>query len=227
MLAILQPTKMTIKVDLQCHRCYKKIKKILCGIPQVQDQNYDQAKNTVTITLAGGSPECVRQKILSKGRCFVQGVDILPEEKEQGEGDKGEKGGEGSKGGKGGEGGEGGKKGEGGQGETGKEGTRPVPGYPPVYVMADVNICLSCRSRGCGQFCPCKCHYGRLPMCHDGCGRPAHECGCRRPSYPGCCDRCNAGSACSSRTPHGYGHGWPPVCSDPCYSQRDKSCLQM
>ncbi|KAF8030621.1 hypothetical protein BT93_E2914 [Corymbia citriodora subsp. variegata] len=225
---------MEIKVDLQCHRCHKKIKKILCGIPQVQDQTYDQAKKTVTITVAGGSPEYVRQKILSKGRCFVQGVDILPEEKKPGKEGKGGKEGKEGKGGK--------------EGKEGKQGevTPPVLAYPPVYVTAGVNVCLPCHNRGCDQFCPCNCHHGRPPMCHDGCGRPAHECRCRRPpmchdgcgrpahecrcrrpSQPGCCDGCNRGSACSSQMPHGCGHGCPPVCIDPGYPQCDKSCLQM
>ncbi|XP_030471153.2 protein PYRICULARIA ORYZAE RESISTANCE 21-like [Syzygium oleosum] len=213
-----KPTKMAIKVDLQCHRCFKKIKKILCGIPQVQDQNYEVAKNTVTITVVDGSPENVRQKILCKGRCFVQGVDILPEQKPKDDTKK-----------------KGGKK-NGKEDKKEKEKTPPtkppnpappVPTYPPVYVMAGANVCIPCHNRGCDGFCPCNCHYGRPPMCHDGCGRLAHECGCRRPSYLGCSNRCNEGNACSSRTPYGCGHGWPPVCSDAGYPQCQKSCLQM
>ncbi|KAF7847220.1 hypothetical protein BT93_L3181 [Corymbia citriodora subsp. variegata] len=205
---------MEVKVDLQCHRCHKKIKKILCGIPQVQDQTYDQAKNTVTITVAGGSPEYVRQKILSKGRCFVQAVDILPEEKKPGKEDKGGKEGKEDKGGKEGKGGK--------QGEV----TPPVLAYPPVYVTAGVNVCLPCHNRGCDQFCPCNCHHGRPPMCHDGCGRPAHECRCRRPPicHDGCgrpaheC-RCRRLPMCQDgcgRAAHECRCRRPPMCHDGC-----------
>ncbi|KAI6704683.1 hypothetical protein NL676_007645 [Syzygium grande] len=80
--------KMEIKVDLQCRRCCKKIKKILCEIPQVKEEIFDKKQNKVTITVADGSAENIRQKILCKGRCFVQGVEILPEPKPKPKDDK-------------------------------------------------------------------------------------------------------------------------------------------
>nr|TKS09726.1 hypothetical protein D5086_0000088270 [Populus alba] len=46
-----QVTTMVIKVDLGCEKCHKKIKKVLCGIPQIQNQTYDKKENTVTITV--------------------------------------------------------------------------------------------------------------------------------------------------------------------------------
>ncbi|KAJ6992024.1 hypothetical protein NC653_015394 [Populus alba x Populus x berolinensis] len=63
-----QVTTMVIKViDLGCEKCHKKIKKVLCGIPQIQNQTYDQKKNTVTITVVGCCPEKIKKKIYCKG----------------------------------------------------------------------------------------------------------------------------------------------------------------
>ncbi|KAI6704692.1 hypothetical protein NL676_007654 [Syzygium grande] len=73
-------TKMLIKVDLQCSRCYKKIKKILCKyLREIRDQIYDEKKNTVLITVVCCSPERIRQKIICEGGETVQSVEILPD----------------------------------------------------------------------------------------------------------------------------------------------------
>ncbi|XP_038710821.1 protein PYRICULARIA ORYZAE RESISTANCE 21 isoform X3 [Tripterygium wilfordii] len=65
-------TTMVIKVDLQCEKCYKKIKKVLCKFPQIRDQVYDEKKNTVTIKVAGCNPEKIKQKICCKGgECVI------------------------------------------------------------------------------------------------------------------------------------------------------------
>ncbi|XP_048132291.1 protein PYRICULARIA ORYZAE RESISTANCE 21-like [Rhodamnia argentea] len=193
-----QETKMVIKVDLQCRRCYKKIKKILCEIPQVKDRIFDEKQNTVTITVVCCSPEKVRQKICCKGGCCILGIDIIlpkPDTKNQStqtkepdtqdkstqtkEPDTQDK-----------------------STQTGPAGKLcsppPVLGYPPVYVMGPVYVCPPCHNRGCSWFCPCNCHCrrppicdggcGRPPMCRDGCGWLAHECRCQRPLYSRCCD---------------------------------------
>ncbi|KAI6700223.1 hypothetical protein NL676_014547 [Syzygium grande] len=68
-------TRMWIKVDLQCPRCYKKIKKILCKFPQIRDQIYDEKKNTVEITVVCCSPEKIRQKIICEGGKIVKKVE--------------------------------------------------------------------------------------------------------------------------------------------------------
>nr|GEW20484.1 neurofilament heavy polypeptide-like [Tanacetum cinerariifolium] len=40
---------MILDVDLKCRCCYKKVKKLLCKVPQVRDQVFDVDKNKVTI----------------------------------------------------------------------------------------------------------------------------------------------------------------------------------
>ncbi|KAJ6741543.1 HEAVY METAL TRANSPORT/DETOXIFICATION SUPERFAMILY PROTEIN [Salix viminalis] len=70
---------MVIKVvDLGCEKCHKKIKKILCKIPQIQSQIYVEEKNTVTITVVCCSPEKIKKKILGKGCGFIECVEIKP-----------------------------------------------------------------------------------------------------------------------------------------------------
>ncbi|KAJ6700297.1 HEAVY METAL TRANSPORT/DETOXIFICATION SUPERFAMILY PROTEIN [Salix purpurea] len=74
-----QVTTMVIKVvDLGCEKCHKKIKKILCKIPQIQNQIYVEEKNTVTITVVCCSPEKIKKKILGKGCGFIECVEIKP-----------------------------------------------------------------------------------------------------------------------------------------------------
>ncbi|KAF9679428.1 hypothetical protein SADUNF_Sadunf06G0014100 [Salix dunnii] len=74
-----QVTTMEIKVcDLGCEKCRKKIKKLLCKIPQIQSQIYAEKENTVTITVACCSPEKIKRKILDKGCGFIECVVIKP-----------------------------------------------------------------------------------------------------------------------------------------------------
>ncbi|KAJ0019006.1 hypothetical protein Pint_09444 [Pistacia integerrima] len=69
-----EATIMVIEVDLNCSKCYKKVKKILCKIPQIQDQVYDEKKNTVTIKVACScNPEKIMQKIRCKGGSAPRG----------------------------------------------------------------------------------------------------------------------------------------------------------
>ncbi|KAK3221413.1 hypothetical protein Dsin_008438 [Dipteronia sinensis] len=70
-------TRMLLKVDLQCSKCYKKVKKILCQFPQIQDQVYDEKNNTVTIKVVCCSPEKIRDKICCKGRGTIISIEIL------------------------------------------------------------------------------------------------------------------------------------------------------
>ncbi|KAJ6741541.1 HEAVY METAL TRANSPORT/DETOXIFICATION SUPERFAMILY PROTEIN [Salix viminalis] len=70
---------MVIKVvDLGCEKCHKKIKKILCKIPQIQSQIYAEKENTVTITVVCCSPEKIKRKLLRKGCGFIECVVIKP-----------------------------------------------------------------------------------------------------------------------------------------------------
>ncbi|XP_072952265.1 uncharacterized protein [Typha angustifolia] len=57
-----------IKVDLQCCRCYKKIKKILCQLQDrwnIKDIVYDE-KNNVVIVSGPFNPECLIKKLRCK-----------------------------------------------------------------------------------------------------------------------------------------------------------------
>ncbi|KAI5583471.1 hypothetical protein POPTR_006G019600v4 [Populus trichocarpa] len=70
---------MVIKVvDLGCEKCHKKIKRVLCAIPQIQNQTYDKKENTVTITVVGFCPEKIKKKIYCKGGRTVKCVEIKP-----------------------------------------------------------------------------------------------------------------------------------------------------
>ncbi|KAA8537274.1 hypothetical protein F0562_027039 [Nyssa sinensis] len=69
-------TIMVLKVDLQCARCYKKIKKILCEFPQIGDQVYDDKQNTVTITVQSCNPEKIRDKLCCKGGKIIKCIEI-------------------------------------------------------------------------------------------------------------------------------------------------------
>ncbi|XP_061964273.1 protein PYRICULARIA ORYZAE RESISTANCE 21-like isoform X3 [Populus nigra] len=70
---------MEIKVvDLGCEKCHKKIKRVLCAIPQIQNQIYDKKENTVTITVVCCCPEKIKKKIYCKGGRTVKCVKIPP-----------------------------------------------------------------------------------------------------------------------------------------------------
>ncbi|XP_022724331.1 protein PYRICULARIA ORYZAE RESISTANCE 21-like [Durio zibethinus] len=71
-------TTMVLKVDLQCCRCNKKVKKVLCKFPQIRDQIYDEKANTVTITVVCCSPEKIRDKICCKGGGSIKSIEIKP-----------------------------------------------------------------------------------------------------------------------------------------------------
>ncbi|XP_075663615.1 uncharacterized protein LOC142633284 [Castanea sativa] len=74
-------TLMVIKVDLECSRCYKKIKKVLCKIPQVQDQVYNEKENLVVIKVVCCSAEKIKRKIIYKGGDTIKNIEIREIEK--------------------------------------------------------------------------------------------------------------------------------------------------
>ncbi|XVE91081.1 hypothetical protein DITRI_Ditri20bG0127200 [Diplodiscus trichospermus] len=76
-------TRMVLKVDLQCCRCYKKVKKVLCKFPQIRDQIYDEKANTVTITVVCCNPEKIRDKICCRGGGSIKSIEIKPPPKIQ------------------------------------------------------------------------------------------------------------------------------------------------
>ncbi|XP_021902389.1 pollen-specific leucine-rich repeat extensin-like protein 1 [Carica papaya] len=70
-------TVMVLKVDLQCYKCCKKVKKVLCKFPQIRDQVYDEKSNTVRITVVCCSPEKIRDKLCCKGGGAIKSIEIL------------------------------------------------------------------------------------------------------------------------------------------------------
>ncbi|GKV15207.1 hypothetical protein SLEP1_g26009 [Rubroshorea leprosula] len=63
-------------VDLQCSKCYKKIKKLLCKFPEIRDQEYDEKANKVTIKVVSCSPEKMRDKLCCKGCGCIKSIEI-------------------------------------------------------------------------------------------------------------------------------------------------------
>ncbi|XP_052486023.1 uncharacterized protein LOC105770509 isoform X3 [Gossypium raimondii] len=71
-------TIMVLKVDLQCCRCYMKVKKVVSEFPQIRDQTFDEKANTVTIIVVCCNPEKVRDKLRCKGGFSIESIEIKP-----------------------------------------------------------------------------------------------------------------------------------------------------
>ncbi|KAL3521817.1 hypothetical protein ACH5RR_014651 [Cinchona calisaya] len=71
-------TTMILKADLQCHNCYKKVKKILSKFPQIRDRMFDEKNNLVKITVVCCSPEKIRDKLCCKGDKVIRRIEIVP-----------------------------------------------------------------------------------------------------------------------------------------------------
>ncbi|KAG2684501.1 hypothetical protein I3843_10G078500 [Carya illinoinensis] len=69
--------KMVLKADLQCCRCLKKVKKILCKIPEIHDQKFDEKKNLVTISVVSCYPEKIKQKLIRKSGGCIEVIDVI------------------------------------------------------------------------------------------------------------------------------------------------------
>ncbi|KAI3434160.1 uncharacterized protein J3R85_006805 [Psidium guajava] len=203
-------TRMLIKVDLRCSRCYMKIKKILCKFPQIRDQMYNEKQNMVLITVVCCSPEKIRQRIICKGGETVQSVEILldkPKEPEKTKDNKKEP-----------------------PKETFKE-PKPVVGYPLVPMYPMVAVCSCPPFYGGYGGGPCHCGRRRPMTCYDGCGRPVDECqGRNRGSYPGlqrpvmCDDGCGRPvNECQGENRGSYpGLRRPMMCDDGCKRPADE-----
>ncbi|XP_015879740.3 protein PYRICULARIA ORYZAE RESISTANCE 21-like [Ziziphus jujuba] len=76
---------MVLSVDLKCSKCFKKVKKILCKFPEIQDQEYDEKNGKVTIKVVSCNPEKIKEKILCKGGGCITKIEIkvLPVTKPQ------------------------------------------------------------------------------------------------------------------------------------------------
>ncbi|KAK4263511.1 hypothetical protein QN277_028910 [Acacia crassicarpa] len=71
-------TTMILKVDLQCEKCYKKVKKVLCKFPQIRDQLFDVKKNIVIIKVVCCNPEKIRDELCCKGCGCIRSIEIPP-----------------------------------------------------------------------------------------------------------------------------------------------------
>ncbi|GLT24907.1 hypothetical protein SLA2020_000690 [Shorea laevis] len=72
---------MVLDVDLQCSKCYEKVKKLLCKFPEIRDQEYDEKANKVTIKVVCCLPEKLRDKLRCKGGRSIKNIVIKkPEE---------------------------------------------------------------------------------------------------------------------------------------------------
>nr|GEX31858.1 protein pyricularia oryzae resistance 21-like [Tanacetum cinerariifolium] len=76
-------TEMILDVDLKCRCCYKKVKKLLCKLPQVRDQVFDVDKNKVTIKVVCCDPDKLRDKLCCKGGGSIQSIEIKPPPKKE------------------------------------------------------------------------------------------------------------------------------------------------
>ncbi|GLU15843.1 hypothetical protein SLE2022_323020 [Rubroshorea leprosula] len=70
-------TTMVLNVDLQCSKCYKRVKKLLCKFPEIRDQTYDEKANKVTIKVVSSSPENIRDKLCRKGGGCIKSIEIV------------------------------------------------------------------------------------------------------------------------------------------------------
>nr|XP_010907553.1 protein PYRICULARIA ORYZAE RESISTANCE 21 [Elaeis guineensis] len=71
-----------LTVDLQCCRCYKKIKKVLCKLQdreKIQKIDYDEKNNTVTIS-GPFDPHCLSKKLRCKACKVIKDIKIKPPE---------------------------------------------------------------------------------------------------------------------------------------------------
>ncbi|KAL8160823.1 hypothetical protein V2J09_012312 [Rumex salicifolius] len=74
-------TIMVLKVDLDCPRCYKKVKRLLCQFHQIHDQVYNEKQNTVMIKVVCCSPEKIRDRLCCKGGKSIKSIEILQPKK--------------------------------------------------------------------------------------------------------------------------------------------------
>ncbi|XP_011004528.1 PREDICTED: uncharacterized protein LOC105110999 [Populus euphratica] len=181
-------TEMVIKVDLECEKSHKKIKKVLCRFPQNQNQTYDKKAGTVTITVVCCSPEKIKEKIICKGGEAVKSIEIKVPEKPKAPDTK-----------KGGE-----KKEDKKSPEAQKKREQPDktaapvdgngkpqgPDKPKALIIEPVHpltCCAECYRGVSGG--PCYHFYGRpAPPRYEIYGMPVHDSwgGCQRSGYHAC-----------------------------------------
>ncbi|ESQ30369.1 hypothetical protein EUTSA_v10011834mg [Eutrema salsugineum] len=68
---------MKLKVDLDCPKCYKKVKKALHKFPQITDELFDEKSNTVIIKVVCYNPEKLMNKLCYKADGSIKSIVIL------------------------------------------------------------------------------------------------------------------------------------------------------
>ncbi|KAF1882237.1 hypothetical protein Lal_00038883 [Lupinus albus] len=68
-------TIMKLKVDLECEKCFKKVKKLLSK--EIRDQKFEEKQNIVIITVICCSPEKIRDKLCYKGGGSIKSIEIV------------------------------------------------------------------------------------------------------------------------------------------------------
>ncbi|XP_054824770.1 protein PYRICULARIA ORYZAE RESISTANCE 21-like [Prosopis cineraria] len=68
-------TTMKLHVNLQCVKCYKKVKNVLCKFPH---QKFDEKENTVTIKVVCCSPEKIMDQLCRKGCGAIKCIEKVP-----------------------------------------------------------------------------------------------------------------------------------------------------
>ncbi|CAL9218476.1 unnamed protein product [Arabidopsis halleri] len=68
---------MKLKVDLNCSKCYKKVKKALGKFPQITDELFDEKSNTIIIKVVCYDPERLMNKLCYKGDGSIKSIVIL------------------------------------------------------------------------------------------------------------------------------------------------------
>ncbi|XP_022977717.1 protein PYRICULARIA ORYZAE RESISTANCE 21-like isoform X2 [Cucurbita maxima] len=74
---------MVLKVDLECDRCCKKVKKVLAKFPQIRDQAYNEKQGIVLIKVVCCKPEMIMKKICCKGDGSIKSIEIKEPEKKK------------------------------------------------------------------------------------------------------------------------------------------------
>ncbi|KFK34181.1 hypothetical protein AALP_AA5G111100 [Arabis alpina] len=70
-------TMMKLKVDLDCPKCYKKVKKALRKFPQIRDELFDEKSNTIIIKVVCYDPERLMNKLCYKADGSIKSIVIL------------------------------------------------------------------------------------------------------------------------------------------------------
>ncbi|XXG55484.1 hypothetical protein AAC387_Pa03g3144 [Persea americana] len=68
-----------LTVDLECCRCYKKIRKVIAKFPEIQSQIFDEKNNKVIIS-GPFDPEKLKRKLCCKACKYIKDIQIKPPE---------------------------------------------------------------------------------------------------------------------------------------------------